>query len=159
VHSGRKVLESLTHSYLGEWITRQKDGEKRGEAGAEERLATALELKKRLEAIIEGEPPYDIFVRWKPLASQTTGWEPDINDGVRMNIRPFMASDLPNGKTGAGILRTRPGSSLQWNKDRGKEPPRSKSEFPWFWNGSEFTGDRVNDVHLTNDQKRKARKE
>jgi hypothetical protein len=31
-------------------------------------------------------------------------------------------------------------------------------EFPWFWNGSGFTGDRVNDVHLTKEQKEKARK-
>ena len=36
---GRRTLESLTHSYLGEWITRQKDGLKREEEGADERLA------------------------------------------------------------------------------------------------------------------------
>ena len=64
-----------------------------------------MELQKRLEAILEGEPPYDIFVRWKPLHEQPIGWEPDINDGVRMNIRPFMAVDLPGGSKGAGILR------------------------------------------------------
>jgi N-6 DNA Methylase len=162
---GRRVLESLTHSYLGEWITRQKDGEKRGEAGAEERLAAALELKKRLEAIIEGEPPFDIFVRWKPLAEQAIGWEPDINDGVRMNIRPFMASDLPNGKSGAGVLRSKPG--IKWDKDRGKEPHRSKDEFPWLWDwdeqavdftgGREFDGNRWNDCHYTNKFKETAR--
>jgi hypothetical protein len=162
-HEGRKTLEKLTFGYLGEWITRQKDGEKRGEAGAEERLAAALELKKRLEAIIEGDSDpargtgFDIFVRWKPLADQAIGWEPDVNDGVRMNIRPFLASDLPSGKTGAGILRWKP--NIKWDKDRGKEPKRDKSEFPWFWAGGEFTGDRVNDVHLTNEEKRKARKE
>ena len=42
----------------------------------------AMELKNRLEAILAGEPPYDIFVRWKPLHQQPIGWEPDINDGV-----------------------------------------------------------------------------
>ena len=152
---GRKLLESVTHSYLGEWITRQKDGVKRGEEGAEERLAAALALKERLEAIIEGEPPYDIFVRWKPLENQAIGWEPDINDGVRMNIRPFLASDVPGGKKGAGILRAKP--NIKWEKDRGKEPQRPKADFPWFWKGGEFTGDRVNDVHLTNEVKRKAR--
>jgi hypothetical protein len=154
---GRKTLESLTFAYLGEWIARQKDGEKRGEAGAEERLAAALELKARLEAIIEGDPPFDVFVRWKGLADQAIGWEPDISDGVRMNIRPFMVKDLPNGKAGAGILRWKP--NIKWDKDRGREPVRPKGEFPWFWNGGEFTGDRVNDVHLTIEQKRKARKE
>jgi hypothetical protein len=152
---GRRLLENLTHSYLNDWISRQKDGVKRGVEGAEDRLAAALELKKRLEAILEGEPPFDIFVRWKPLNQQSIGWEPDINDGVRMNIRPFMASDLPNGKKGSGILRIKP--NIKWEKDRGKEPHRPKADYPWFWKGNEFTGDRVNDVHLTNEEKRKAR--
>jgi len=163
---GRRILESLTHSYLNDWITRQKDGVKRGEEGSEERLAAALELKTRLEAIIEGERPHDIFVRWKPLHQQSIGWEPDINDGVRLNIRPFMASDLPKGKKGAGILRGKP--NIKWDKDRGKEPNRPKAEFPWFWGwdevtedfigGKEFDGNRWNDCHYTNEVKRKARK-
>jgi hypothetical protein len=60
-------------------------------------------LKKRLELILEGESPYDIFVRWKPIEKQPIGWEPDLNDGVRLNIRPFMS--VPDvGKKGAGIL-------------------------------------------------------
>lgn len=153
---GRRTLESLTHSYLGDWITRQKDGLKRGEEGADERLAAALALKEILEAIIEGEPPYDIFVRWKALACQPIGWNPDINDGVRMNIRPFMASDIPGGKKGAGVLRVKP--NIKWDKDRGKEPRRDKAEYPWFYEGNTFTGDRVNDVHLTKKQKEEARK-
>ena len=152
---GRRTLESLTHSYLGEWITRQKDGEKRGETGAEGRLAAALELQNRLKAILESEPPFDLFVRWMPLAEQPIGWEPDINNGVRMNIRPFMASDLPSGKKGAGILRSKP--NIKWEKDRGKEPHRAKEDFPWFWKDGVFTCDRLNDVHLTGEQKRKAR--
>jgi len=163
--SGRNLLESLTYSYLGDWITRQKDGVKRGEAGAEDRLAAALELQKRLVAILEGEPPFDLFVRWKPLHEQPIGWEPDINDGVRINIRPFMASDLPNGRKGAGILRWKP--NIKWKKDRGKEPHRPKDEYPWFWGwdettmdfmgGSEFDGNRWNSLHYTNETKRKAR--
>jgi hypothetical protein len=152
---GRRTLENLTHSYLGDWITRQKDSLKREEEGADDRLAAALALKERLEAILAGEPPFDIFVRWKPLVQQAIGWNPDINDGVRMNIRPFLASDIPGGKKGAGILRTKPG--VKWDKDRGKEPTRDKAEFPWFWNGNGFTGDRVNDVHLAIEEKRKAR--
>ena len=152
---GRKLLESLTHSYLGEWITRQRDGMKRGEEGSDERLAAALALKDRLEAIIEGEPPVDLFIRWKPLHKQPIGWEPDINDGVRMNIRPFMSVDIPNGKKGAGILRTKP--NIKWEKDRGTEPERAKTEYPWFWKDGKFTGERLNDVHLTIEKKRIAR--
>jgi len=162
---GRRLLESLTYAYLGEWITRQRDGVKRGEGGAEDRLAAALELQKRLEAILAGEPPFDLFVRWKPLAEQPIGWEPDINDGVRMNIRPFLASDLPGGKKGAGVLRHRP--NIKWTKDRGKEPQRDKADYPWFWGwdektvdflgGKEFDGNRWNDCHYTNKVKQAAR--
>ncbi len=175
---GRRLLESLTYSYLGDWISRQQDGVQRDEAGADDRLAAAKELEKRLAAIIEGEPPYDIFVRWKPLHEQPIGWEPDINDGVRLNIRPFMADDIRGGRKGAGILRAKP--NVHWRKDRGKEPltrgKRSKppwlqdeawdpdddrelrpqQDYPWFWRGGEFTGDRVNDVHLAAMDKRRA---
>jgi len=153
---GRRLLESLTYSYLGDWIARQQDGVKRGEGGADDRLAAALELQKRLVAILEGEPPFDIFVRWRPVEQQPIGWEPDINDGVRLNIRPFMAQDLPGGKKGAGILRARP--NIHWKKDRGKEPNRDEAQFPWFWKNGKFAGERVNDVHLTNAEKRDARK-
>ena len=152
---GRQLLESLIYSYLGDWITRQQDGVKRGEGGAEDRLASALELQKRLEAILQGEPPSDIFIRWKPIEEQPIGWEPDINDGVRLNIRPFMAWDLPGGKKGAGILRAKP--NIHWRKDRGKEPVRDQVQFPWFWKNGKFTGERVNDVHFTNGEKRAAR--
>jgi hypothetical protein len=138
---------------------------KRGEEGAEGRLAAAVELQNRLKAILDGEPPFDLFVRWKPLARQPIGWEPDINDGVRMNIRPFLASDLPGGRTGAGVLRFKP--NVKWGKDRGKEPQRPKDEYPWFWNwdekaadfsgGGAFDGNRWNACHYTNQVKQAAR--
>ncbi len=162
---GRKLLESLTYSYLGDWIARCKDEVEREEGGAEDRLAAAVALQDRLKAILTGEPPFDIFVRWKPLHEQPIGWEPDINDGVRMNIRPFLASDLPIGRKGAGILRWKP--NIKWKKDRGKEPERPKAKYPWFWGWDEATEDfpgnktfdanRWNDCHYTNKAKQAAR--
>jgi hypothetical protein len=163
---GRKLLESLTYAYLGDWITRQKDGVKRGEGGADDRLIAAVELQNRLKLILEGEPPFDLFVRWKSLADQRVGWEPDINDGVRMNIRPFLASDLPGGRIGAGVLRWKP--NIKWDKDRGKEPEIPKEEYPWLWNWNEKTidftgtgkepdGNRWNDCHYTIKAKQAAR--
>jgi hypothetical protein len=149
-------LEKLTYAYLGDWIRRQQTAVEAGEAGSDARLQAARTLQDRLKLILEGEPPYDIFVRWKPLSQQAIGWHPDLNDGVRMNIRPFMATDLPGGKKGAGLLRFKP--NIKWEKDRGKEPQRDKQEFPWFWQGSTFTGDRLNDIHLTRAQKENARK-
>ncbi len=148
-------LEKLTYAYLGDWIRRQQAAVDAGEAGSDARLQAARQLQSALKLILEGEPPYDIFVRWKSLAQQAIGWHPDLNDGVRMNIRPFMAVDIPGGKKGAGVLRAKP--NIKWEKDRGKEPQRTKAEFPWFWQGSTFTGDRENDVHLTRAQKQMAR--
>jgi hypothetical protein len=141
-----KGLEKLIYTYLGDWIARQKAAEQRGESGAEARRLAAEDLQERLKLILEGEPPYDIFVRWKPLEEQPVGWEPDLNDGVRMNIRPFVE---------AGVLRKNP--NIKWTKDRGKEPERDRKQFPWFWEDGVFTGDRVNDLHLTLAEKRAAR--
>ena len=156
--AGRQLLEKITHGYLGDWINRQRDEVKANKDGAEARLAAALDLQKNLEAILVGEPPYDIFVRWKPLHEQPIGWEPDINDGVRINIRPFIE---------AGVLRGR--VNVKWTKDRGKEPQslRPRADFPWFWGwdehaedfagGTTFHGDRFNDLHYTNAFKQAAR--
>ena len=73
---GRRTLETVTYSYLSDWITRQRQGQREGIAGADARLVAALELREQLEKILEGEPPYDIFVRWKPVAEQPVGWNP-----------------------------------------------------------------------------------
>ena len=152
---GRRCLESLTYSYLGDWITRQHDAITRNDPGADDRLTAALALQSHLSAILTGEPPHDIFVRWKPIAEQPLGWEPDINDGIRLNIRPFMADGIPGGKKGAGILRTKP--NIHWRKDRGKEPRVEREQYPWFWRNGEFTAERVNDVHLPIGQKQAGR--
>ncbi len=158
-------LEKLTYSYLGDWIRRQQAAMDAGEAGSDARLQAAKTLQERLKLILEGEPPYDIFVRWKSLAQQAIGWHPDLNDGVRMNIRPFLAKDIPGGKKGAGILRSKP--NIKWDKDRGKEPARDKKEFPWFWGWDEQVqdfagvgktpdGNRWNNCHYSNAAKRAA---
>jgi len=139
-----KALENLTYSYLGGWITAQSRSDS---VGADLRLAAAQALQEKLKLILAGEPPYDIFVRWKPLSEQAIGWNPDLNDGVRMNIRPFVQ---------AGILRKNP--NIKWTKDRGNEPQRPREEYPWFWSGNEFIGDRVNEIHLTNARKQDASK-
>jgi hypothetical protein len=148
-----KLLETLIYTYLGDWIQRQKQDQANGIDGAEEKIAAAEVLKKRLELILEGEKPYDIFVRWKPLAQQPLGWNPDLNDGVRLNIRPFLS--VPDvGKKGAGVLRDKP--NIQWNKDRGKDVPSA----PWYHLGLESggsEGDRINDHHLSLEEKQRAR--
>ncbi|WP_164962559.1 Eco57I restriction-modification methylase domain-containing protein [Rubrivivax sp. JA1026] len=138
-----KKLERLIHTYLGDWIRQQEAGVRSGVDGAQTRLAAAQDLKRRLELILEGEPPYDIFVRWRPLAEQPIGWNPDLNDGVRLNIRPFMTAE---------VLRhnKKPKLNITWDKDRGKDVESA----PWF---ETFGGDRINDHHLTVAEKLRAR--
>lgn len=146
-------LERLIYTYLGDWIRTQQSGMASGEDGAQERLLAAEALKRELEAILEGEIPYDIFVRWKPLAEQPIGWTPDLNDGVRLNIRPFLSARSV-GKKASGILRWMP--NIKWAKDRGKDVESA----PWYTLGLEYDegeGARINDHHLSLAEKRAAR--
>lgn len=117
-------LHTLTHGHLADWIRRQEA------AGASERLAAATALRSKLVAILEGDAPYDIFVRWKPLGQQAIGWQPDLHDGVRLNMRPFVR---------AGVLRRAP--RLKWTKDPGRDLPSA----PWF---HVFRGDRDNEYSI-----------
>ena len=171
----RRTLESLTYAYLNEWIDRQRAESEEGMPGADGRVAAALDLQQQLQRILVGEPPCDIFVRWRPLHGQGIGWEPNIHDGVRLNIRPFMRAELrTGGRAGAGLLRWKP--NVKWGKDRGKEPenPRPREDFPWFrgapGGGSEeertdfladhdtgFDGNRWNDLHYSASCKNAAR--
>jgi Eco57I restriction-modification methylase len=133
----QKNLERLAYTYLGDWIKRQEDSRAKNEGGAEARLIAARDLQSKLKLILEGESPYDIFVRWKPREQQPIGWEPDFNDGVRLNIRPFIQAE---------VLRKRP--NINWNKDRGKNPP-----------GSSWGEERINDFHLSLSEKQAVREE
>ena len=157
------MLQKLTYSYLGDWIQQQEQDIKADKPGAAARLGAARNLQTKLATILEGEAPLDIFVRWKPINAQSQGWHPDVNDGIRQNIRPFLlAGDV--GKRGAGLFRTVP-LDLK-DKDRGIEPTRSKIDYPWFWceaepgtdplGGKEPVGNRWNNVHLTLSKKQKA---
>jgi hypothetical protein len=131
----KETLQRLIYTYLGDWIRQCEAKKKNGESGAEGLLSAAFKLRDKLLAILEGEAPYDIFVRWKPLEQQPIGWDPDLNDGVRLNIRPLITAD---------VLRKKP--NIKWGIDRGKNPPGS----PW--------GEvRDNDRHLTLEEKRNAR--
>lgn len=151
----RRNLETLTYTYLGDWISRQKQDIAAGVDGSAEKLAAAVRLQEKLKQILEGEAPYDIFVRWKPIDEQPIGWDPDLNDGVRLNIRPFMSvKDVK--KKGAGVLREKP--NIKWGTDRGKDVESA----PWYHLGPQYgknEGTRINDHHLSLTEKRQAREE
>ena len=172
--AGKRTLDKLIFTYLGEWIDAQRKAQKAGVEGADARLTAAEHLTVQLKAILAGEPPFDLFVRWKPLHEQPIGWNPDINDGVRLNLRPFITAKPLNARgKNACILRSTP--KVSWDKDRGKEPQRAKADFPWFWSwekatddqmsgkqpflgtGSEPDGNRWNDCHYSTATKEAAR--
>jgi hypothetical protein len=147
----RAKLQTLIHTYLGDWITQQRravdaGGSQAGEATL--KLAKAEALKVQLEAIAQGEKPFDIFVRWKPLRQQPMGWDPDLNDGVRINIRPFVQ---------AGVLRINQTKlGIKWESDGGKDVASA----PWFKLGltyGEPEGTRINNHHLSLAEKQAAR--
>ncbi len=127
------TLSKLTYTLIGDWIGRMAN------AGDERRVERAKILQQKLTAILDGEAPLDIFVRWKPLEAQPIGWDPDLDDGVRLNIRPFIK---------AGVLRETP--KIKWGIDRGKDVASA----PWF---PLDKGERNNDRHLTLAEKRAAR--
>ena len=150
---GRQTLEKLIYTSLGDWIGRQKLEAKDGVEGADGRLAAAVHLQSELENILNGESPYDAFVRWKPIHQQAVGWEPDLNDGVRLNIRPWLIAKPHNpAKRDSCILRVTP-IKAPLGKDKGKEPLREREDFPWYADST----DRNNDIHLSLDEKRAAR--
>ena len=127
-------LRKLTYTLLGDWLARAK-----AENNAL-RYEKGRELQQWLGKVLEGEKPYDIFVRWKSLAQQPLGWDPDLDDGVRQNIRPFIK---------AGLL-THDLSKILKDKDRGNDVASA----PWY---PVFNGERRNDHHTTLAEKRAAR--
>jgi hypothetical protein len=147
-----KNLEKLIYSYLGDWIARRRQDVTNGMEGADARLVAAEHLQDELKKIHRGEKPYDIFVRWKSIDRQPIGWEPDLNDGVRTNIRPWLAQAKLHRATKTGIFRYSPGIKFTKN-DPGKEPVNNAVEFPWFTTSR----DRIIDHHLTLDEKRSTR--
>ena len=105
-------MAKLRSSYLRDAIEEFRreaglaDKEGRGEDRREwqARLEEAQGLDKKLQLIQEGrfegpeggEKDYRILTPWKTPGERPVGWDPDIDDGVKVNIEPFEK---------AGILR------------------------------------------------------
>jgi len=161
---GKQTLEKIIYTYLAKWIDIQRRAQKDGVEGSDTRVAAAEHLRKQLEAILKGEPPFDLFIRWKPLSHQPLGWEPDIEDGVRINIRPFLSASVLR-RSGRPILRSVP--NINWGPDAGFDKEYSKEKFPWLWKwdgkktdftgGNKCDGKRWNACHFSLAVKRAAR--
>lgn len=141
-----EALRELLYERLPRWIHRIPQ-----DAHHPRLNAAAQRLEARLQAIEKGDAPFDIFVRWKPLSEQPLGWEPQLADGVRMNLRPWVTQASGEERL-PPLLRVLP--SLHYRNDRGNDGERSYFPEHGVERGGN-AGDRVNDWHLTLDQKRR----
>ncbi len=100
----RATLVKLRAEYAGPRIARLKAEAARAKDAGDDRLAADLQIqvedveafRRQLEAIERGDELRDrIRCRWK---DETTGrpgpYAPDIDDGVKVNIRPFQETGL-----------------------------------------------------------------
>ena len=129
----RKTLEKLTYTYLGQdWVERQRAEVRDEVAGAEARLAAALEsaAQARGDPGGRGALRHLRAVEGAARAADRLGARSERRRAL--NIRPFVE---------AGVLRSP--FNIHWKKDRGKNP-----------DGTE----RHNDIHLTLAEKLDARK-
>jgi hypothetical protein len=100
-HRFRKdSLRKLRGTYVRSFIERR--GRDLALARQANRTDEALEIQrdieeaqafdKKLEGLEEGRSP--IRVPWKKAAEQPKGWDPDIDDGVRVNVLPLQTAGL-----------------------------------------------------------------
>lgn len=148
----RVGLRTLIDEPLTTWLHQLHSAAHLPHADITRLIQAGEQLRARLEAIYLGESPHDVFVRWKPLEAQPIGWDPDWNDGLRLLMRPFLASPAGTGSR-QSLLRVSP--RLHFRPDRGNDGERSH----WPQLGVEAggrAGDRINDHHLRLAEKRAA---
>jgi len=113
----RKTLEKLTYSYLGQdWVERQRAEVSRRGHRAQARLSAALGCNESWRGSLTVKR-HTTLRTLEATHEQPIGWEPDLNDGVRLNVRPFFE---------AGVLRAP--FNVHWRTDRGKNPDGSERE-------------------------------
>jgi len=78
------------------------------------------------------------------FALALAAWKYPGDDGQPLGYRTLPSLNI--ACTGQSVVGTK------------KEPERDNNDYPWFWSGNEFIGDRVDDVHLTCGEKLAARK-
>jgi hypothetical protein len=100
---------------------------------------TVRVLQAAFALIPQGDPPHDIFIRCTPRHAQPVGWDPDLDDRVRLSIRPFIE---------AGVL------AYELNAKYGTARGKDVSSVPWF---HRFNGQRRNDHHTALEEKLAAR--
>lgn len=106
----RQVMEML-RKQLGEAQAAGMDRQALSKiADLEAKITEIQEFDDKLRQLLEGrEQEARIWCPWKKPEEQPVGWDPDINDGVRVNIAPvqrlgLLASDVLAAKDLKSLL-------------------------------------------------------
>jgi hypothetical protein len=99
-----QYLRDAIDTFRREAALADKEGRAEARLEWQERLEEARELDRRLQQIEEGhhegaqggEKDYRILTPWKAPGKLPRGWDPDLDDGVKVNIEPLQK---------AGVLR------------------------------------------------------
>ncbi len=96
-------LRDAIESFRREAAFADRAGETEERVEWQTRLEEAQELDRRLQLIQEGrpgpnagDPDFRILTPWKSRENRPAGWDPDFDDGVKVNIEPLQV---------AGVLR------------------------------------------------------
>ena len=88
-------MEKLIYTYLGRWIERQTDEVRNGKEGADARFDGGYTSEGRTRKDSRRARSRMTFsCDGSRSDEQPIGWEPDINDGVRLNIRPWLTAKV-----------------------------------------------------------------
>ena len=98
-------LREAIETFRREAALADREGRAEDRIELQARLEEAQALDRKLQAVQEGhcEGPagsdrdYQILTPWKSVEQRSTGWNPDIDDGVKVNIAPLQK---------AGVLRS-----------------------------------------------------
>ena len=99
-----QYLRDAIETFRREAALADKDGRTDARQDWQSRLEEAQELDERLQRVQEGyhdgpeggDTDYRILTPWKAPDDRPNGWEPDLDDGVKVNIQPLQK---------AGVLR------------------------------------------------------
>ena len=98
-------LRDATETFRREAALAGREGRAGDRIEQQARLEEAESLDRQLQAVQEGrrdgpeggERDYRILTPWKSADERPTGWDPDVDDGVKVNIAPLQR---------AGVLRS-----------------------------------------------------
>ena len=98
-------LRDAIETFRREAALADREGRAENRIEMQARLEEAQALDRKLQAVQEGhregsaggDRDYRILTPWKSVEERPTGWDPDIDDGIKINIAPLQK---------AGVLRS-----------------------------------------------------